>query len=115
MAALNELPELHRREDASLSPSMVKESSSVGESYPPFIRLRSSGLWRDSLPKSKLIPALPKIADMVSISSKGLCGGNDFRCTHLKEGRLSSAKAWGHQVEKSRYALDNKILSKPFK
>jgi hypothetical protein len=66
---------------------------------------------QDSLPKPSLTPEPAKMADMISISPKGLCGGNDFRDQFLKEDRLSAGKAKGHQVEKSRYVMDNKILS----
>jgi hypothetical protein len=53
--------------------------------------------------------------DLISLSAKVLCGGNDFRCPFLKEGRLSVGKEWNYGVEKSRYALENKIPSKPLK
>jgi hypothetical protein len=43
---------------------------------------------------------------MISISSKGICGEDDFGCARLKEGRLSAGNAGSHQVEKSRYGLD---------
>ncbi len=60
----------------------------------------------DTLPKPKLIPKLAKTADMISISSKGHCGEDDFRHLRLKETRLPGRKRGSYQVEKSRYALD---------
>jgi hypothetical protein len=45
---------------------------------------------------------------MISISSKGICGENDFSRARLKEGRLSAGKAGIHQAEKSLYRLDMK-------
>jgi hypothetical protein len=55
-----------------------------------------------SLPNPSLITESAKMADMISRSPKGLCGGNDFRDQFLKGDRLSAGKAKGHQVEKSR-------------
>jgi hypothetical protein len=45
-----------------------------------------------------------KVADMVCISSKSFCGGNDVRCEQLKGVRLQG-QAEGYQLEKSRYPL----------
>jgi hypothetical protein len=70
---------------------------------------------RTILPKPSLITGPAKIPDMISISSVGLCGGNDFRDQFFKEDRLSAGKAEGHQGEKRRYAPDSKILSTPLK
>ena len=60
------------------------------------------------LPKPSLIPESAKTADMICISSKGICGGNDFSRARLKEGRLSAGKAGIHQAEKSLYRRDMK-------
>jgi hypothetical protein len=67
------------------------------------------------LPKSALIADPAKAIDMIFISAKVLCGGNDFRYQFLKEVRLSGGKAGGHWGKNSRYDLDNKIPSKPLK
>jgi hypothetical protein len=50
-----------------------------------------------------------------SLSGTGSCGGNDFWRPRFKEDGLSAEKAGGHQVEKRRYALENKTISKPLK
>jgi hypothetical protein len=47
-----------------------------------------------------------KIPDLNFISSGVFVGSNDFRLLRLKEARLPAVKGGGHQVEKSRYALD---------
>jgi hypothetical protein len=70
---------------------------------------------RSNLPESAVIISTEKTADMISISRLGLCGGGDFRCPSLKEGKSWMGKAGGPQVEERRYALDSKILSKPLK
>jgi hypothetical protein len=67
------------------------------------------------LPKPSLTPEPAKTADMNSISGMNLCGGNDFSRARLKEDGFSAGKAGGHQVEKSRYVLDSKILATPLK
>ena len=54
-----------------------------------------------SLPNPSLITESPKSADMISISSMGICGEDDSRCPRLKEVRLVAGMAGGHQVEKS--------------
>jgi len=51
----------------------------------------------------------------ISLSGTGSCGGNDFWCPRFKEDGLSAEKSGGHPIEKTRYALDSKILSKPLK
>jgi hypothetical protein len=70
---------------------------------------------RSNLPESAVISSTETTADMISISCIGLCGGDDFRYPSLKEGKLWMGKAGGPQVEKRRYAPDNKIPSKPLK
>jgi hypothetical protein len=60
------------------------------------------------LPKPSLIVGPAKIPDMISISSKGICGGDDCRCPRLKEVRLWVGKRGAYQIEKRRYALDMK-------
>jgi len=55
----------------------------------------------DILPDPFLITKPAKALDMVCISSRGICGEDDFGCPRLKEGSLSTGKAEGHQVEKS--------------
>ena len=59
-----------------------------------------------NLPNPSLITEPAITADMICISSRGICGEDDFGCPRLKEGSLSTGKAEGHQVEKSRYGLD---------
>jgi hypothetical protein len=51
----------------------------------------------------------------ISLSGTGSCGGTDFSRAHLKEDGFSAGKAGDYGVEKSRYALDNKIFSKPLR
>jgi hypothetical protein len=46
----------------------------------------------DYLPNPSFIIALTKIADTISISSKGVCGGKYFKCPGLKEARLLEGK-----------------------
>jgi hypothetical protein len=60
------------------------------------------------LPDLKLIAKRQKTAGMVYISSKSLCGEDDFGCPRLKK---AAGKAGSHQVENSRYALNMKALS----
>jgi hypothetical protein len=67
-------------------------------------------LLRHNLPKTSLIAGPAKIAYMVSIYFKGVCGGSDFGRQFWKEDRLSAGKTDGRQVEKRRYALENKTL-----
>ena len=64
----------------------------------------------DYLPNCSIITNRAKIADMISISSEGLCGVEDFRGPRLNGARLTVGKAGGHRVEKSRYALDMECL-----
>jgi hypothetical protein len=59
-----------------------------------------------NLPNPFIITEPSKTADMTSISSKGICGEEDFRHLGLKEARLSAEMARGFQVEKYRYGLD---------
>jgi hypothetical protein len=54
----------------------------------------------DILPNSAVINVAGKTADMICISSGGICGGDDFRCPRLKAASLLVGKAGGHQVEK---------------
>jgi hypothetical protein len=58
------------------------------------------------LPKPCLIIDPAKVADMVCISSKVICEGNDFSQARSKKAKLPMGKTRGHQVEKSLYALD---------
>jgi hypothetical protein len=58
------------------------------------------------LPDLTLITELAKTAQMISIYSMGICGEERFKVPALKEVRLWRGKAEGHQVKKSRYALD---------
>jgi hypothetical protein len=62
-------------------------------------------LLQNSLPKPSLITGPAKIAYMVSIYFKGVCGGNDFWRPRLKEDGLSAGQTEGHWVEKKRYRL----------
>ncbi len=52
---------------------------------------------------------------MISISSRGNCGEDDFRYLRSKEAKLPGGKAWGHQVEKSRYEMDKGSFQQPDK
>jgi hypothetical protein len=61
---------------------------------------------QDNLPSPSIITELAEMADIICISCKDICGENEFRCLHLKEGRLWTGIAGGHQAEMSRYALD---------
>jgi hypothetical protein len=70
-------------------------------------KLRKTGY---ILPKPSLITEPKKTAYMISISGMGVCGGNDFWRPRSKEDGLSAGKSGGHQVEKSQYGMDNKIL-----
>jgi hypothetical protein len=45
-----------------------------------------------TLPNLSLITEAAKIADMVSIYFKGVCGGNNFSRARLKEDGLSDGK-----------------------
>jgi hypothetical protein len=56
---------------------------------------------RHNLPNSSLIPEPAKTADMISISSKGLRGEEDFRYQRLKKAMLAEGKAEAHQIKKS--------------
>jgi hypothetical protein len=67
----------------------------------------------DCLPDPFLITEPAKAADMFCISSKSLCGGNDFTCARLKEGRFSAGKAGGHWGKRSRHGLDSETLPDP--
>jgi hypothetical protein len=84
---------------------------------PPPGMMKNSGrdLLQGYLPNPSFINESAKMADMICISPKGLCGGNDFRYPFFKEGKLPAGKAGNHQGKKSRYAQDNKILLKPLK
>jgi hypothetical protein len=64
----------------------------------------------DSLPKPSIIAESAKTAYMIFRSSKGVCGGNDFRVLFLKEVDLPSGNAKSSQVEEGRYALDMESL-----
>jgi hypothetical protein len=44
------------------------------------------------LPNSKLIADARKIADMIFKSSRGPCGGDDFKCRQEKEAPTSGGK-----------------------
>jgi len=68
-----------------------------------------------SLPLAPIIASPGKMPDHISLSGTGSCGGNDFWRPRFKEDGLSAEKAGGHQVEKRRYALENKTISKPLK
>jgi hypothetical protein len=61
---------------------------------------------QDNLPNPSLITEPAKTADMISISSKGICGEDGFGGQRLKKAIIPAGKAGGHQVKKSRYALD---------
>jgi hypothetical protein len=50
-------------------------------------------LIEDSLPNLTHITNPAKIADMIRISSHGLCGGNDFGYPCLNDGKLPAKKA----------------------
>jgi hypothetical protein len=52
---------------------------------------------------------------IIWLSGMGSCGVNDFWRARFKEDGLSAEKAGGHQVEKRRYALENKTISTPLK
>jgi hypothetical protein len=67
------------------------------------------------LPDPSLITGPAKIAYMVSISAKVLCGGDDFSYQFFKEVGVSGGNAGGHWSKNSRYDIVNKILSKPLK
>jgi hypothetical protein len=60
----------------------------------------------NKLATSKTYQKYHRVVDMTSISSRGICGEDNFRCPRLKEARLPAGKAGGHQVEKSRCDLD---------
>jgi hypothetical protein len=57
------------------------------------------------LPDPSLITEPVKVAEMICISSQGLCGEDDFGFRGWWHARLSAKKRVIHQVEKSRYAL----------
>jgi hypothetical protein len=59
-----------------------------------------------NLPKSVLIAYALKTADMISISSRGICGEDDFRCARLKKARLPAGTAGVFQAKKYRYGVD---------
>jgi hypothetical protein len=42
----------------------------------------------------------PKLVDLDSISCMGLCGGDDFRCSRLKNGGLSAGKTGGSGLKR---------------
>ena len=48
----------------------------------------------------------PKIVDLIFISSRGICGENDFGCQRLKKARLPGRKKEPFQVEMYWYALE---------
>jgi hypothetical protein len=70
---------------------------------------------QDSLPPATVITLPGKMPAIISLSGTGSCGGDDFWRPRFKEDGLSAEKAGGHQVEKRRYALENKTISKPLK
>jgi hypothetical protein len=67
------------------------------------------------LPLATIITFPGKMIAIISLSGTGSCRGNDFKCPPFKEDGLSAERAGGHQVEKRRYALENKTPSKPLK
>jgi hypothetical protein len=44
---------------------------------------------------------------MISISSKGILGEEDFSCLRLKKAVFPAGQTDGHQVGKNRYAADS--------
>jgi hypothetical protein len=58
------------------------------------------GAINDVLPDPSLITDPEKNGDMLFISSKGICGGNDFSRVRLKERRLSARKAENHRAKR---------------
>jgi hypothetical protein len=58
------------------------------------------------LPNSSLFAGPEKTADMISISSKGICGEDDLGCPRLKKARLPAGIGGGLKVEKRRYSMD---------
>ena len=69
----------------------------------------------DNLPPATIITLPGKMIAINSLSGTGICGGNDFWRSRFKEDGLSAEKAGGHQVEKRRYAVENKTRSTPGK
>jgi hypothetical protein len=59
-----------------------------------------------SLPDSSLITEPAKTAGMIFISTRGVCGEDDFRYPSLKKIRLLGGKVGINQIEKSRSALE---------
>jgi hypothetical protein len=61
---------------------------------------------RGYLPNPSPITDLAKTADKISISSAGICGEDDFKCSGLNQARLPVGMRGGHTVKERRYALD---------
>ena len=67
------------------------------------------------LPPATIITSPGKMPAIISLSGTGICGEEDFRCRGQGNATLPARMAGILQVEKSRYVLDNIILSKPLK
>ena len=70
-----------------------------------FILPRAGGT-AHNLPNPSLITGLAKTADMICISSKVVCGGDDFRCLGEMKTRISLVKGMILRAKKGRYDPD---------
>jgi hypothetical protein len=73
--------------------------------------IEKSGSITYSLPNFSLIIEPTKTADMIYVSSKGVCGGEGFQVRIFQRRQIVGWKNRGQRVEKGRYALDTGSLS----